>query len=369
MEFALDSQTQIVEDRARRFAREVLAPRANELDRTGAGVDEQLRAVHAAGLFELLIDRDEGGLGVEPLLFVRAIRALASGCPSTALCLCLHAVSAATLLVAARPDQRRKVIDGIRHDGAVCAVAVSEPRTGANPNAPETLAVRSGDGYLLSGVKSFVTNARWASFVLVAAVHEDLPGVSHFLVEPFSTPGFEVCRDWSGFGMRATGSDRVVLDRCRVAGDAVLGEPGKSAQVTRSRGPVTPLGQAAVSLGAAENAVSRLAELDLLAPETPARREVRARLAAASALLDRAAIHAARPSPATQRAVPEAKLVCDTAAIRIADLADEIARSAGIFGDPTLDRCRRDVRAGAVMTLNAEVCRDNIARSLLGMGK
>ncbi len=372
MDFAVSPEIHELEARARAFARDVLAPQANELDRTGEGMERQLGAVHEAGLLGLLIERESGGLGTDPQLFVRVISALASGCPSTALCVCLHAASAATILIAAGPAQRQRVAQAVTREGAICAVAVSEPRTGANPNAPETTATRDGDQYVLTGTKSFVTNARWAAFVMAVARHDDQPGTSSFLIEPAAASGFGVCRDWAGFGMRATGSDQVVLDHCRVPREAVLGEPGKSAQATRRRGPVIPLGQAAVSIGAAQSALNRLAELDLTRsgqPGTAALREARGLLAGARALLDRAAWLTAAWPAELGRAVAEAKLVADTSAIRIADLAHEHALAAGIVADPTLDRLRRDARAGGVMTMNAEICRDHIARSLLGLGE
>ncbi|MCA1823643.1 MAG: acyl-CoA dehydrogenase family protein, partial [Frankia sp.] len=107
---------------------------------------------------------------------------------------------------------------------AVAALAVTEPEAGSDVAAITTRAIRDGDGWRITGAKTFCTNGSRADWVLVAARTSDAGahGISLFIV-PTATPGFSATRI-ATLGWRTSQTGALTFDDVRLPADALLGE-------------------------------------------------------------------------------------------------------------------------------------------------
>jgi acyl-CoA dehydrogenase len=137
------------------------------------------------------------------------------------------------------PAQKERWLAPLLRNDVVSAFSMTEPQGGADPGVFTTTAVPDGDGWVLSGEKWFITNARHAAFLIVLAVTDPTAPVhlrqSMFLV-PADAPGVEIIRN-SGVGPHVHDGTHAYLryDHVRLPGDALLGERGGGFVVAQTR--------------------------------------------------------------------------------------------------------------------------------------
>ncbi len=203
---------------------ELLAPMA-ERERLDAESYPQasVQALYDAGIISAPFPAELGGAGWALPDCVRAVEAIASVSPSTALIasmpLGLAGIYGLGAGIAPEPVRTgwRDQIDRVAADyrkGLVYAACNSEKGAGGSLAATRTVATRAGDGtFRLSGEKILASSGRYSStFLSTAKVsQDDLPGagVVEFFFMDVSSPGIEIMDDWDGFGMRSTESQTV----------------------------------------------------------------------------------------------------------------------------------------------------------------
>src|SRR5215470_9303077 len=132
-------------------------------------------------------------------------------------------------------SQKRKYLPGIISGETVCALGITEPGTGSDMANLTTRAVRSGDRYLITGSKIFITNGVYGDLYFVAArtasgtADRRYDGISMFLVER-GLPGFTVSRKLDKMGMRASDTAELVFHECPVPAENLLGVEGRGFQ-------------------------------------------------------------------------------------------------------------------------------------------
>jgi alkylation response protein AidB-like acyl-CoA dehydrogenase len=213
--------------RAREVARDLAAPRAEETD-TGVWPAESLRALQA-DLGGLVVARGDGGAGLGLRALAGVCEVLGEACASTAICFGMHSVAAAVIGAKPTERQRKEVLRPIAAGEHLTTLAVSEPGTGAEFWLPQTRLNSEGDGWLVNGEKSFVTNGSRADSYVVSTVAADPgapPGEFSAVVVWGDSPGLTWHEPWEGIGMRGNSSRGVSLDNVHVGPDALLGAPG-----------------------------------------------------------------------------------------------------------------------------------------------
>jgi alkylation response protein AidB-like acyl-CoA dehydrogenase len=213
---------QMLVDLARELAAEVLRPAAGEADDAAAAPEAVLKAGLEMGLPILGVPEELGGITGERSAMAGtlvaealahgdmglAVASLAPGAVSTALALWGSDEQQATYLPAFTGD-----------DVPAAALALTEPTPLFDPAAPATWAVRDGDGFRLTGVKSMVPRGADAELFVVGALLDDEPRL--FLVES-DTAGLEVEAE-PAMGLRAASLSRLVLEDVSVGSHALLG--------------------------------------------------------------------------------------------------------------------------------------------------
>ena len=361
------------------------AARAAEHDRAGTFPVDDFADLREAQLFGLMVPAALGGLGLGFGQYVDVAFELARGNGATALVFNMHA--SVTGALAGIPVELADTI-GIPVDffvardeilraaakGAFYAVAMSERGAGSRLSALTTSYTPDGDGFRITGAKTFVSGAGYADGYLVAARREDDPQVvSQFLV-PATSDGLRVEETWDSLGMRATGSNDLHLDVSVPSTSLLGGVEGLALWFAQLMPHWMVASYAAVYVGVAQAAVDaavvHLAERGL--GKLPA---VRARVgradaavAAARLTVQEAArrVDAAPGDTETNRWVWRAKLLAgDTAADVAASMLAAAGTSASRRGHP-LERLFRDARCGALQPATSDVCADWLGVAAIG---
>ena len=176
---------------------------------------ENIRLLQQAGLTALTASVEQGGRGAGLAEAAEVIRSIARGEPSTALIMIMQYINLATLPASRWPAHlvSRVITDAVEKGALINALRV-EPELGTpiRGGLPATTAIRTGDGWSISGRKIYSTGIEGLTWAIVwARTDEEAPRVGGFLV-PVDSPGFRVERTWNPLGMRATGSHDAVLE-------------------------------------------------------------------------------------------------------------------------------------------------------------
>jgi alkylation response protein AidB-like acyl-CoA dehydrogenase len=214
---------QMLVDVVTEFATEVVRPAAAEANDVSVAPEAVLKSSLDIGLPILGVPEELGGISAERSAMAGTLvaEALAAGDMGLAVaCLAPGAVSTALSLWGSEEQQATYLPAFTGDDVPAAALAVSEPHALFDPFELSTSAVRDGDGYVLSGVKSLVPRGAEAELFVVAASLEGTPAL--FLVES-ATEGVVIEAD-PGMGLRAASLSRVVLDDVRVGSIGLLGD-------------------------------------------------------------------------------------------------------------------------------------------------
>ena len=215
----------------REYVERALRPHAEEWERTGGfPYREVFRQAGEIGLFGSKYEPEYGGTG--PDLVADAVvteELVRCGSGGVAAALGAHKDLGSYYLYRFGTDeQRRRWLVPAVAGSAITALAVTEPGAGSDVGGIQTRAVRDGEGWRLSGSKTFITNGSIADVVVVAAKTDPdagHQGISLFVVEG-GTPGFAAHRV-DTVGWRTSHTGELVFDQCAVPAGALLGGEGR----------------------------------------------------------------------------------------------------------------------------------------------
>ena len=123
-------------------------------------------------------------------------------------------------------DQKRRLLPKLASGDLVCAIAMTEPGTGSDLQNIKTTAVKDGNGYVINGSKTFITNGQTADLVLVCAKTDSTKGakgISIMMVETEEVEGFERGRNLKKIGHPAADTSALFFNAVKVPASALLG--------------------------------------------------------------------------------------------------------------------------------------------------
>ena len=247
----------------REFVRREVEPQAAEHDRNETF---NLALYHKAGELGLLgvtLPEDLGGAGMDAVAAVQVTEALSTSDPGFALSVMAHSILfAQNVNVNGNELQRKHVLPKAASGEWIGGLCMTEPEVGTDVLALRTRAVRDGDDYVLTGIKTFITNGATDDqtlgdcFIVYANTGDPGTGqISSFLVEKGS-PGFRLGQKWGDkLGMRASYTAELVFDGVRVPTTGRLGEEGEGTLQMMRNLEVERLALAAMSLGIAQRSL------------------------------------------------------------------------------------------------------------------
>ncbi len=362
-----------------RFARENLNATTLERDRTRRFGEEEWKKCAGFGLAGLCIPRESGGLGLDCLSTARALEALGRGCSDGGLGFSLSAhlfACAVPVHLHGSPDQKERYLARLASGEWIGANAITESEAGSDAFALKARARKEGDGYVISGEKSFVTNAPVARLFLVyasTAPENGFLGISAFLVER-DTPGLKAGRPMETTGLTTSPISSLYLDDCRVPASALLGREGAGGSIFKDSMGWERSCLFAFWLGALER------QLEETVDHAKSRRQfghpigsnqavshriadMKLRLEAARLLLYRACWERAAGHP-SELAASLAKLAVSEAFVASSLDAVQIFGGSGVMQEIGIERYLRDALPGTIYSGTSEMQRELIARAL-----
>ncbi|MFC1862778.1 acyl-CoA dehydrogenase family protein [Thermodesulfobacteriota bacterium] len=213
-----------------RFVDEELIPKAQEIDEKGEFPMEMFKKLADMGVYRIRYPRKNGGAGGNTTLYCIIAEELARGLLSVAAISSMQCLMATNFLFHYGTDEmKKKYFEPAMRGEKIGAFCLTEPEAGGALGSITTSATRTNDGFLINGMKSWITNGPIADFYTVLCQTDPvkkLRGVNFFFV-PKDTPGFSHSKPFSLLGTRSTQISEVAFNNCLIPHEYMLGEEGR----------------------------------------------------------------------------------------------------------------------------------------------
>ena len=257
MQIELTEEQELLRDTVRRFAEEVVAPRAQEIDASGEFPLETFRRAGELGLAGVYVPEEYGGGGMDVVSYCLAIEDISKVCASTGVILSVNnSLVCDPILRFGTEEQKRDFLAPLAAGAKLGCFALTEPEAGSDAAAVRTRARRDGDRYVLDGDKVFITNGTHADLALVFASTDPerkQRGMSCFVV-PCDTPGFRRGHHEYKLGVQASGTTQLAFEGLSAPAAWRLGEEGEGFKIAMSALDGGRIGIAAQAVGIAQGA-------------------------------------------------------------------------------------------------------------------
>jgi alkylation response protein AidB-like acyl-CoA dehydrogenase len=378
--FELTDTQQMIRDTVRDFSRKNLAPRAEELDRTGEFPMKNFKEMAELGLTGIPVPEDYGGAGADILSQILAVEEIGKVCGSTALTLAAHtSLGTMPIVEFGTEEQKRKYVPPCARGEVIASYGLTEPQAGSDSAATATTATKVPGGWRLQGTKMFMTNASVAGTYVVTAVTdkdaEKHRRISAFILER-GWKGISVAKKEDKLGVRASDTCIVNFDDVSVPEENLLGERGQGFTYFMKILDGGRIGIGALALGLAEGGYERAVQYarDRRAFDKP----IGMHQAVAFKIADMAVqiqasrhliYHAARLKDAGRpykREASMAKLYASEMAMRVLREAIQVLGGYGYMTEYQIERNYRDAKLCEIGEGTSEIQRIVISRDILG---
>ena len=218
-----------IRDAIREISTDLIAPHAAEVDETSSFPQAAYDALSASGFHAPHIPEEYGGAGADALATCIVIEEVARACASSSLIPAVNKLGTMPVMLAASEEIKSKYLPRVASGEALFAYALSEREAGSDTASMSCRARRDGDDWVITGQKSWISNAGVAEYYTVLAV-TDPDGkrgsnVSAFVLEK-SDPGFTFGEPERKMGIKGSPTRELRFDGTRIPGDRIIGEPG-----------------------------------------------------------------------------------------------------------------------------------------------
>ena len=366
-----------IRDAVRAFALEQLWPHAAAWDQGHIFPKEAHQGLAALGCYGICVPEALGGVGLDTLTLALVLEEIAAGDGgvSTTISVTNCPVNAILLRYGSSAQQQRWLAPLARGE-LLGGFALTEPQAGSDASELRTRARRDGDGYVLDGVKQFITSGQYGDLLIVIAVTDPAAGkkgLSAFLV-PTTTPGYLVERLEDKIGQHSSDTAQIRFEGCRIALEQRIGAEGEGYKIALGALEGGRIGIAAQSVGMARSA------LDFAIGYARERRsfgraiiehqgvgfklaDCATRLEAARQLVWHAASLRDAGLPCLKEAAM-AKLFASEVAEQVCSAAIQTLGGYGVVRDFPVERIYRDVRVCQIYEGTSDIQRLVIARNL-----
>ncbi len=371
MNFELDTQTLEIQRQARELAASIenIAVEADESNDVHPGV---LDALRSSQLSELMVPAEFGGRAkqLDPLAICIVREALMATSSHLDSLFALQGIGSYAITVGGSPEQRAAWLPKVAKAEALAALALSEPDAGSDLKAVSTELVAKGDGLLLNGSKSFISNAGRAAFYVVFA--KEASGLSMVLV-PADAAGVSVTPTPELIAPHVLGD--VQFDDVTLPADARLGDAGAGMDLVLATLGVFRVSVAGAAVGLAQAALDEAVRhtrtreqfgrpLARLGPVAQMLADCWTEIEMARLLTYRAATLARSDPAATLHHSSMAKLAASEMASRVVDRCVQVMGRFGLIRNSKIERLYRQARPMRIYEGSSEVLRLGIARQL-----
>lgn len=336
----------------------LLAHDESDPDSVYACVGELVRALGRAGWLRACVPAAYGGLrervDVRTLCLARETLARASGLADFALA--MQGLGSAPVSLFGNTDQKQSLLPGVGRGELIAAFALSEPDAGSDVAALSSTARREGDGWVLDGVKTWISNGGLADRYVIFARTDDAPGakgISAFLVDA-DTPGLDASERIPVMAPHPLATLR--LANCRVGGDRLIGAEGQGFAIAMGTLDLfrTTVGAAGLGLArrALDEATTRVLGRRMFGKTLADFQLTQARIGEMATAIDASALLVYRSAwtrdvlgTRVTREASMAKLYATEAAQQVIDAAVQLHGGLGVVTGVTVERLYREIRA------------------------
>jgi len=377
----LSDEHRLLRETLREFAAQRLAPFAAEWDRNARFPREALRELATLGVFGIAVPEQLGGAGMDYRAVAIALEEIAAGDGGTSTIISVNNSPVCAILMRYASDaQKEQWLRPLASGAMLGCFCLTEPQAGSDASDLRTRAVRegsgAGSGWIINGVKQFITSGKNADAAIIFAVTDKdagKRGISCFIA-PTNAPGYTVARIEEKLGQHSSDTAQLLFENLRVPDSAMIGAPGDGYRIALSSLEAGRIGIAAQSVGmarAAFEAAHRYAvERSTFGQAIVQHQSVAFRLADMATQIEAARQlihHAAALKDAGQPCLKEAamaKLFASEMAERVCSDAIQIHGGYGYVADFPVERIYRDVRVCQIYEGTSEVQKILIGRAL-----
>jgi len=366
-----------IRDAVRAFAQAELWPHAAQWDREHTFPKAAHEGLAALGAYGICVPEEHGGAGLDYLTLALVLEEIAAGDGGTSTVISVtNCPVNAILLRYGNAQQKKKWLEPLAQGKMLGAFCLTEPQAGSDASSLRTTARKDGDGYVIDGVKQFITSGKNGHVAIVIAVTDKAAGkrgMSAFLV-PTDAPGYNVARLEDKLGQHSSDTAQINFDGCRIPAENLIGQEGEGYKIALGGLEGGRIGIAAQSVGMArsafEFAVAYAKERTAFGGSIFDQQAVGFRLAECATQIEAARQliwHAASLRDAGQPCLKEAamaKLFASEMAERVCSAAIQTLGGYGYVNDFPLERIYRDVRVCQIYEGTSDIQKLLIQRAL-----
>jgi butyryl-CoA dehydrogenase len=252
------NQDQImIRDAVRDFAQAELWPHAAKWDKEHHFPKDVHKGLAALGAYGICVPEELGGAGLDYVTLALVLEEIAAGDGGTSTVISVtNCPVNAILMRYGNAAQKKQWLEPLAQGQMLGAFCLTEPHVGSDASALRTTAVKDGDGYVINGVKQFITSGKNGDVAIVLAVTDKAlgkKGMSAFLV-PTNAPGYVVARLEDKLGQHSSDTAQINFDNCRIPAENLIGSEGEGYKIALGGLEGGRIGIAAQSVGMARSA-------------------------------------------------------------------------------------------------------------------
>jgi alkylation response protein AidB-like acyl-CoA dehydrogenase len=373
----LSADQEAIRDAVRAFAQAELWPHAPRWDREHSFPKEAHAGLAALGAYGICVPEEDGGAGLDYLTLALVLEEIAAGDGGTSTAISVtNCPVNAILMRYGNAQQKKQWLQPLAQGRMLGAFCLTEPQAGSDASSLRTTARKDGDGYVIDGVKQFITSGQNGQVAIVIAVTDKgagKRGMSAFIV-PTDAPGYTVARLEDKLGQHSSDTAQINFDACRIPAANLIGQEGEGYKIALGALEGGRIGIAAQSVGMArsafEVALAYAKERQAFGGSIFDQQAVGFRLAECATQLEAARQliwHAAALRDAGRPCLKEAamaKLFASEMAERVCSAAIQTLGGYGYVNDFPLERIYRDVRVCQIYEGTSDIQKLLIQRAL-----
>jgi short-chain 2-methylacyl-CoA dehydrogenase len=375
LDFELTDEQRLLQRTVREFARQEIAPAAEELDRTKTFPYEIVARMGELGLMGIPFPEEYGGGGADTLSYVLAIEELARVDSSVCITMAAHtSLGTMPIHLWGTGEQKDEWMPQLCSGRRLAAFGLTEPEAGSDAGNTRTRARLEGGEWVIDGAKQFITNAGTdISGCVTITARTDQREISNIIV-PNGTPGYEQGEPYRKMGWNASDTRPLSFDDCRVPESSLLGRRGEGFKqflhiLDGGRIGVSAMG-VGLAQGALDEALAYAKERRAFGKPISKHQAIQTKLADLSAEIEASRLLTYRAAMLKERGEPftlvaaQAKLKTGRLAVRATEEAVQIHGGYGYIEEYPVCRFYRDAKILTIGEGTDEVQQMVIAREL-----
>lgn len=377
MDFARSEEQTAIFDMAYGFGQDHIAPHALAWDKQGEIPKDLWPKVAELGLAGIYVREQSGGSGLSRVDAALVFEALAMACPSVGSFLSIHNMCGGMIDSFGSAETRAKWLPDICAMTKIFSYCLTEPGSGSDAAALRTRAVRSNEGYALTGTKAFISGGGYSdAYIVMCRTGDDGPkGISAMVVED-GAEGLSFGALEDKMGWRAQPTAQVQFDDCKIPSDNLIGDEGHGFRYAMAGLDGGRLNIAASALGGAQSALTMtlayMGERKAFGKTIDQFQALQFQLADMEVKLQSARIFLHQAAWKLDHKTRDAGKFCAMAKLYVTDASFEVANTClqlhggyGYLSDYGIEKIVRDLRVHQILEGTNEIMRMIISRHML----